>query len=269
MPDDAGITDPLGIELTSDPGWPSGANSTTGWKFYVVPWGFRKMLNWIKKRYGNPPIYVLENGYQGRPEDGLQGYGRVDYHRSYINEMLKAERIDGVNVQMYTAWSLVDSFEWCGIIASPIFFGQYPDEYAEFLGRLSQKHGVVSSPLQFRLAESAELRGTWDFCGIAHYTTNLIEPTPNHEASDGLSDPIGIKLSSDPKWSSGANSSSSWQFYVVPWGFRKMLNWIKRRYGNPETYVLENGFQGHPDDGLQDYDRLEYYRSYINEMLKA
>lgn len=112
MPDDAGITDPLGIELTSDPGWPSGANSTTGWKFYVVPWGFRKMLNWIKKRYGNPPIYVLENGYQGRPEDGLQGYGRVDYHRSYINEMLKAERIDGVNVQMYTAWSLVDSFEW-------------------------------------------------------------------------------------------------------------------------------------------------------------
>ncbi|XP_035713063.1 cytosolic beta-glucosidase-like [Folsomia candida] len=70
------------------------------------------MLNWIKKRYGNPPIYLLENGYQGHPEDGLEDHERAEYHRSYINEMLKAVRIDGVNVQMYGAWTLLDSFEW-------------------------------------------------------------------------------------------------------------------------------------------------------------
>lgn len=70
------------------------------------------MLNWIKRRYGNPETYVLENGFQGHPDDGLQDYDRLEYYRSYINEMLKAVRIDGVNVQMYAAWTLLDDFEW-------------------------------------------------------------------------------------------------------------------------------------------------------------
>ena len=29
---------------------------------YVVPWGLRKLLVWIHKRYNGPDIYVLENG---------------------------------------------------------------------------------------------------------------------------------------------------------------------------------------------------------------
>jgi lactase-phlorizin hydrolase len=28
----------------------------------VVPWGFRKLLKWIKKEYNNPPVIVTENG---------------------------------------------------------------------------------------------------------------------------------------------------------------------------------------------------------------
>ncbi|OXA46278.1 Cytosolic beta-glucosidase, partial [Folsomia candida] len=156
-----------------------------------------------------------------------------------------------------------------GLLASPIFFGKYPDEYETFLRLLSQKQGTLSTPLQFSLSEAAELRGSWDFCGIAHYTTNLVEPTnPSHD-SGGISDPLGIKLSSDPGWPGGGNTSSNWGFYVVPWGFRKMLNWIKKRYGNPPIYVLENGYQAHPEDGLEDHDRVEYHRSYINEMLKV
>jgi lactase-phlorizin hydrolase len=27
-----------------------------------VPWGFRKLLQWIKKEYSNPPVIVTENG---------------------------------------------------------------------------------------------------------------------------------------------------------------------------------------------------------------
>lgn len=42
----------------------------------MVPWGFRKSLNWIKERYGNPEIVVTENGYS---DDGrLEDDGRVD-----------------------------------------------------------------------------------------------------------------------------------------------------------------------------------------------
>lgn len=29
---------------------------------YVVPWGIRKLINYVAKRYNNPPIYVTENG---------------------------------------------------------------------------------------------------------------------------------------------------------------------------------------------------------------
>ena len=31
---------------------------------YVVPWGIRKVLNYIAKTYSNPTIYVTENGKQ-------------------------------------------------------------------------------------------------------------------------------------------------------------------------------------------------------------
>jgi beta-glucosidase/6-phospho-beta-glucosidase/beta-galactosidase len=37
----------------------------------VVPWGLRKLLNWIKRAYGNIPVLVTGNGYSdsGETED--------------------------------------------------------------------------------------------------------------------------------------------------------------------------------------------------------
>jgi beta-glucosidase/6-phospho-beta-glucosidase/beta-galactosidase len=43
----------------------------------VVPWGFRKILNWIAKEYGNPPIMVAENGFSDH--GGLNDTARIDY----------------------------------------------------------------------------------------------------------------------------------------------------------------------------------------------
>ena len=29
---------------------------------YIVPWGMYKTVNYVKERYGNPPIIISENG---------------------------------------------------------------------------------------------------------------------------------------------------------------------------------------------------------------
>ncbi|KAL4712808.1 hypothetical protein ACJJTC_011878 [Scirpophaga incertulas] len=77
--------------------------------FKVTPWGFRKILMWIKAEYNNPPIIITENGFSSR--GGLNDTDRVDFYRSYLDAMLDA--IDeGANVIGYTTWSLMDNFEW-------------------------------------------------------------------------------------------------------------------------------------------------------------
>ena len=43
----------------------------------VVPWGFRKLLNWTGKEYNNPPVLITENGFSD--EGGLDDRDRVGY----------------------------------------------------------------------------------------------------------------------------------------------------------------------------------------------
>jgi len=43
----------------------------------VIPWGFRKLLNWIAKEYNNPPVLITENGFSDGGE--LNDRDRVDY----------------------------------------------------------------------------------------------------------------------------------------------------------------------------------------------
>ncbi|XP_076452482.1 lactase/phlorizin hydrolase-like [Babylonia areolata] len=94
------------MESRSDPCW---ADTEAGW-LKVNPWGLRYILRWVKDRWGNPPVYVTESG---RPdEQGKNDINRIYYYRNYTNEMLKAIKLDGVNVKGYTAWSLMDNFEW-------------------------------------------------------------------------------------------------------------------------------------------------------------
>jgi len=82
-----------------------------------VPWGFRKLLNWIYKRY-QYPIYVTENGFSVKnendrsAEDIIHDTERVNYYKGYLDALAQAKNEDKVDVRGYLAWSLLDNFEW-------------------------------------------------------------------------------------------------------------------------------------------------------------
>ncbi|XP_005393756.1 PREDICTED: lactase-like protein [Chinchilla lanigera] len=95
------------VELV-DPNWLDPVSQG----LYSVPWGFRRLLHFAQTQYGNPPIYVTENGAAPKLYCAeLCDAWRIQYLKEYINEMLKALK-DGANVKGYTWWSLLDKFEW-------------------------------------------------------------------------------------------------------------------------------------------------------------
>ncbi|KAF2713625.1 glycoside hydrolase family 1 protein [Pleomassaria siparia CBS 279.74] len=85
---------------------------------YPNPAGFRKLLKWLSDRYNQPTIYVTENGTSLKGENDLplaellNDEFRVEYFRGYIGAMADAVTKDGVDVRGYSAWSLMDNFEW-------------------------------------------------------------------------------------------------------------------------------------------------------------
>jgi lactase-phlorizin hydrolase len=70
-----------------------------------VPQGLRNLLSYIKENYGNPEIYITENGWSEKGEDvrvgeaALNDTERVGYYTEYINEALKASVLDGVDLK--------------------------------------------------------------------------------------------------------------------------------------------------------------------------
>ncbi|KAI3757063.1 hypothetical protein L6452_04596 [Arctium lappa] len=106
-------------EMTTIAEWENGAigeKAASSW-LYVVPWGLRKVLNYIAQRYNNPPIYITENGMDDEDNDTsplhemLDDKLRVAYFKGYLTSVSLAIK-DGVDIRGYFAWSLVDNFEW-------------------------------------------------------------------------------------------------------------------------------------------------------------
>lgn len=64
----------------------------------------------MRDEYDNPEMIITENGFSDKGE--LDDQDRINYYQLYLSALLEAIHIDGVNVTGYTAWSLLDNFEW-------------------------------------------------------------------------------------------------------------------------------------------------------------
>jgi beta-glucosidase len=93
---------------------PHATYTETSWEVYEQ--GMTDILLWVKKRYGDVPLYITENGsafydppaaIDGRVEDPL----RVDYLKRHLRAV-QAAITGGVDVRGYMTWSLLDNLEW-------------------------------------------------------------------------------------------------------------------------------------------------------------
>ncbi|KAL0918570.1 hypothetical protein M5K25_010585 [Dendrobium thyrsiflorum] len=74
------------------------------------PTGLLKMLKYLKDSYGNPPIYIQENGYGLGVKDVLNDTDRISFLSCYIGSTLEAIR-NGSDVRGYSVWSFLDLYE--------------------------------------------------------------------------------------------------------------------------------------------------------------
>ncbi|PIN18004.1 Beta-glucosidase, lactase phlorizinhydrolase [Handroanthus impetiginosus] len=84
------------------------------YQYPVMPWALEEMLEYLKQVYGNPPIYIQENGQMTRRNGTLNDTARVEYIHAYIGAVLDAVR-NGSNTIGYFVWTLLDCLElWNG-----------------------------------------------------------------------------------------------------------------------------------------------------------
>ena len=103
---------PFGVELV-DP--PQGVPVTDmGWE--IAPPAFKEVLLQMRDEFGNPELFVTENGCASPDPDVLDNGvcddpSRVDYLRQYLRVASEAVA-EGVNLKGYLVWSLLDNYEW-------------------------------------------------------------------------------------------------------------------------------------------------------------
>lgn len=94
-------------------GEPESTYTDMGWEVY--PAGLFELLLRLKKEYGNPPLYITENGAAYADEVDPDGRVRDGARRAYLEQHLAvtgAAARAGVDVRGYFVWSLIDNFEW-------------------------------------------------------------------------------------------------------------------------------------------------------------
>ncbi|PKI17077.1 GH1 family beta-glucosidase [Colwellia sp. 12G3] len=91
---------------------PPAPRTDIGWEIY--PKAFTELLVSLNDKYVLPPVYITENGaaMADKLVDGvINDLDRIDYYHNHLNAVNDAI-VQGVQVNGYFAWSLMDNFEW-------------------------------------------------------------------------------------------------------------------------------------------------------------
>ncbi|CAG7875586.1 hypothetical protein BRARA_E01658 [Brassica rapa] len=145
-----------------------------------------------------------------------------------------------------------------GWFLDPLVYGRYPKIMRQMVGPRLPK---------FTPQESKLVKGSLDFLGLNYYVTQYATNAPPSTKPSVITDPrvtLGYYRNGVPI---GVQAPS---FVYYPPGFRQILNYIKNKYGNPLTYITENGI-GDLDMGnltlpnaLADNGRIQNHCSHIS-----
>ncbi|XP_015368597.1 PREDICTED: myrosinase 1-like, partial [Diuraphis noxia] len=150
-----------------------------------------------------------------------------------------------------------------GLFSHPVYKGDYPPIMRKWVDTKSKEEGIPWSKLPtFTEDEIKLIKGTADFYALNHYSSRLVtngsDPDPNYNSD------AAYVTSVDEAWLKP--SVAPW-LIPVPDGLRQLLIWLKNEYGNPPLIITENGYG---DNGeLDDFDRINYIKGYLNATLRA
>lgn len=149
---------------------------------------------------------------------------------------------------------------YVGWFADPIWKGDYPKVMKESLGnRLPE----------FTDEEKQLLHGSSDFFGLNHYTTMFASDAMEGlvqgsvYGNGGLSEDQDVNLSVDDTW-----LKTTMEWAIVPWGCRKLLEWLTNRYDRPDIYLTENGCSVDDvviENSVDDSKRIDFIAGYLQE----
>ncbi|XP_028087141.1 putative beta-glucosidase 41 [Camellia sinensis] len=156
-----------------------------------------------------------------------------------------------------------------GWFLDPLLLGEYP---------LSMQKNVGERLPKITHKLSRSLVGSLDYIGINHYTTlyarNDRTRIRKFVMQDASADAAVITASSRHGVPIGDKAASSW-LHIVPWGIRKLMRYVKHKYGNLPVIITENGvddpnkFYIPLDKALKDDKRIRFHRDYLSNLSAA
>ncbi|XP_044014824.1 myrosinase 1-like isoform X2 [Aphidius gifuensis] len=279
---------------------PDALEKVSGWLNETMVEAFADYARFVFSEFGsrvkvwttiNAPTFLCNYGYgSGTSAPGLQMPGVGPYicvhnmlkaharaYRIYDEEFRKTQHgqvgvvvscghFFPINKNDTESPDIAYQYE-CGWFAHPVFSnkGDYPSIMRKRIDENSKLQGYPKSRLPVFSSEWIKyIRGTYDYLGLNHYSSNMVDSVEKDEQT-GWYDDSGIIQSVNDSWPSIGSGMKT-----VPHGFSGLLRKIKEEYNNPIVYVMENGVAdyGHKLN-IIDFERVNFYYSYMKEMILA